>query len=86
MLVSVRYTARGRLVGVITNGTSVLGLGDVGAAAAKPVMEVLFKCCVRAALFPALPDTTHFVVRACVCACVTGYLCIAERDGRCGLV
>jgi len=40
------YTARGNLVGVITNGTAVLGLGAIGAYAAKPVMEgkaVLFK-------------------------------------------
>ena len=40
------YTAKGNLVAVITNGTAVLGLGDLGAAAAKPVMEgksVLFK-------------------------------------------
>jgi len=33
------YTARGNLVGVITNGTAVLGLGAIGALAAKPVME-----------------------------------------------
>src|ERR1700761_9781618 len=33
------YTARGNLVAVITNGTAVLGLGDIGALAAKPVME-----------------------------------------------
>ncbi|MES2843161.1 MAG: NADP-dependent malic enzyme [Pseudomonadota bacterium] len=41
-----KYTARGNLVGVITNGTAVLGLGDIGPLAAKPVMEgkgVLFK-------------------------------------------
>ncbi len=41
-----RYTARGNLVAVVTNGTAVLGLGDIGAGAAKPVMEgkgVLFK-------------------------------------------
>ncbi len=41
-----RYTARGNLVAVVTNGTAVLGLGNIGAAAAKPVMEgkaVLFK-------------------------------------------
>jgi malate dehydrogenase (oxaloacetate-decarboxylating)(NADP+) len=41
-----RYTARGNLVGVITNGTAVLGLGAIGPLAAKPVMEgkaVLFK-------------------------------------------
>ncbi|MBS0406834.1 MAG: NADP-dependent malic enzyme [Proteobacteria bacterium] len=33
------YTARGNLVGVITNGTAVLGLGNIGALAGKPVME-----------------------------------------------
>ncbi len=41
-----RYTARGNLVGVVTNGTAVLGLGDIGPLAGKPVMEgkgVLFK-------------------------------------------
>ena len=41
-----RLTARGNLVGVITNGTAVLGLGDIGPLASKPVMEgkaVLFK-------------------------------------------
>jgi malate dehydrogenase (oxaloacetate-decarboxylating)(NADP+) len=43
---ALRYTARGNLVGVITNGTAVLGLGSIGPLAAKPVMEgkaVLFK-------------------------------------------
>lgn len=41
-----RYTAKGNLVAVMTNGTAVLGLGNVGALASKPVMEgkaVLFK-------------------------------------------
>ena len=41
-----RYTSRGNLVAVITNGTAVLGLGNIGPLAAKPVMEgkgVLFK-------------------------------------------
>ncbi|MGH9458461.1 MAG: NADP-dependent malic enzyme [Thermoanaerobaculia bacterium] len=41
-----KYTAKGNLVGVISNGTAVLGLGSIGAAAGKPVMEgkgVLFK-------------------------------------------
>ena len=41
-----RYTARGNLVGVVSNGTAVLGLGNIGPLAAKPVMEgkaVLFK-------------------------------------------
>jgi malate dehydrogenase (oxaloacetate-decarboxylating)(NADP+) len=43
---SYKYTARGNLVAVITNGTAVLGLGNIGPLAAKPVMEgkgVLFK-------------------------------------------
>ncbi len=41
-----KYTSRGNLVGVVTNGTAVLGLGDIGPLASKPVMEgkgVLFK-------------------------------------------
>ncbi|MEO8217320.1 MAG: NADP-dependent malic enzyme, partial [Acidobacteriota bacterium] len=41
-----RYTNKGNLVAVITNGTAVLGLGAIGPAASKPVMEgkaVLFK-------------------------------------------
>ncbi len=41
-----KYTARGNLVAVVSNGTAVLGLGNIGAAAGKPVMEgkgVLFK-------------------------------------------
>ncbi len=41
-----RYTSRGNLVAVVTNGTAVLGLGNIGALASKPVMEgkaVLFK-------------------------------------------
>jgi malate dehydrogenase (oxaloacetate-decarboxylating)(NADP+) len=41
-----RYTGRGNMVGVVTNGSAVLGLGNIGGLAAKPVMEgkaVLFK-------------------------------------------
>src|SRR3990167_6739543 len=41
-----KYTAKGNLIGVISNGTAVLGLGDIGPLASKPVMEgkgVLFK-------------------------------------------
>src|SRR5512138_755359 len=41
-----QYTAKGNLVAVITNGTAVLGLGNIGALAGKPVMEgkaLLFK-------------------------------------------
>src|SRR5690606_39514355 len=49
-----RYTARGNLVAVITNGTAVLGLGAIGPLAAKPVMEgkaVLFKKFARIDVF-----------------------------------
>ena len=45
-LLAYDYTAKGNLVAVISNGTAVLGLGNLGALAAKPVMEgkaVLFK-------------------------------------------
>ncbi|MBK5928243.1 NADP-dependent malic enzyme [Rhodobaculum claviforme] len=45
-LTAARYTARGNLVAVVTNGTAVLGLGNIGPLASKPVMEgkaVLFK-------------------------------------------
>ncbi len=45
-LLAYEYTAKGNLVGVISNGTAVLGLGNIGAQAGKPVMEgkgVLFK-------------------------------------------
>ncbi|MCD2200268.1 NADP-dependent malic enzyme [Halobacterium sp. KA-4] len=41
-----KYTAKGNMVGVVSNGSAVLGLGDIGAQASKPVMEgkgVLFK-------------------------------------------
>ena len=41
-----KYTAKGNLVAVVTNGTAVLGLGNIGPGAGKPVMEgkgVLFK-------------------------------------------
>src|SRR6056297_2437993 len=41
-----KYTAKGNLVAVVSNGTAVLGLGDIGALAGKPVMEgkgILFK-------------------------------------------
>ena len=41
-----RFTGKGNLVAVVSNGTAVLGLGDIGPLAAKPVMEgkaVLFK-------------------------------------------
>jgi len=55
------YTARSNLVGVITNGTAVLGLGDIGALASKPVMEgkaVLFKKFANVDCFDLELDTT----------------------------
>lgn len=45
-MLAYEYTAKGNLVAVVSNGTAVLGLGDIGAVAGKPVMEgkgVLFK-------------------------------------------
>ncbi len=66
LLVS-KYTARANLVGVITNGTAVLGLGNIGPLAAKPVMEgkaVLFKKFADIDVFDielAETDVTRFV-------------------------
>src|SRR5258708_16995521 len=48
------YTARGNLVAVISNGTAVLGLGNIGAAAGKPVMEG------KACLFKKFADIDDF--------------------------
>ncbi|HUP45073.1 MAG TPA: NADP-dependent malic enzyme [Thermoanaerobaculia bacterium] len=56
-----KYTARGNLVAVITNGTAVLGLGNIGASAGKPVMEgkgVLFKRFADIDVFDIEIDTT----------------------------
>jgi malate dehydrogenase (oxaloacetate-decarboxylating)(NADP+) len=66
-LLAFRYTARGNLVGVVTNGTRVLGLGDIGPLAAKPVMEgkgVLFKRFADIDVFDielAAPDADDFI-------------------------
>ncbi|MDR1274468.1 MAG: NADP-dependent malic enzyme [Odoribacteraceae bacterium] len=56
-----RYTAKGNLVAVISNGTAVLGLGDIGALAGKPVMEgkgLLFKIFADIDVFDVEVDTT----------------------------
>ncbi len=56
-----KYTAKGNLVAVISNGTAVLGLGDIGAAAGKPVMEgkgLLFKIYADIDVFDIELDTT----------------------------
>lgn len=56
-----RYTAKGNLVAVISNGTAVLGLGDIGPAAGKPVMEgkgLLFKIFADIDVFDLELDTT----------------------------
>ncbi|WP_191906938.1 NADP-dependent malic enzyme [Adhaeribacter soli] len=57
-----KYTAKGNLVGVITNGTAVLGLGNIGPDASKPVMEgkgVLFKKFAGIDVFDIEIDTTN---------------------------
>ncbi len=65
-----KYTNRGNLVAVITNGTAVLGLGNIGAAASKPVMEgkaVLFKRFADIDVFDLELDTEdpQEIIRAC---------------------
>ncbi len=65
-----KYTARGNLVAVVSNGTAVLGLGDIGALAGKPVMEgkgVLFKRFAGVDVFDLEVDTTNAdeVIRVC---------------------
>ena len=54
------YTAKGNLVAVVTNGTAVLGLGDIGAGAGLPVMEgkgILFKSFAGVDAFPICLNT-----------------------------
>ncbi|MGQ0562149.1 MAG: NADP-dependent malic enzyme, partial [Gemmatimonadota bacterium] len=65
-----RYTARGNLVAVVTNGTAVLGLGDLGPLGAKPVMEgkgVLFKKFADIDVFDIEVASTnaHEIIRFC---------------------
>ena len=65
-----RYTAKGNLVAVVSNGTAVLGLGNIGPAAAKPVMEgkaVLFKRFADIDVFDIELDTKdpQEVIRTC---------------------
>ena len=59
---SYKYTAKGNLVAVITNGTAVLGLGNIGPEASKPVMEgkaVLFKIFADIDVFDIEVDTEN---------------------------
>src|ERR1044071_5314762 len=65
-----QYTAKGNLVGVISNGTAVLGLGNIGARGGKPVMEgkaVLFKRFADIDVFDIELDTLNAdeVIRTC---------------------
>ena len=65
-----KYTAKGNLVAVITNGTAVLGLGNIGALAGKPVMEgkgVLFKRFADIDVFDIEIDSTDTeeIIRTC---------------------
>ncbi|RIV21077.1 NAD-dependent malic enzyme [Alicyclobacillaceae bacterium I2511] len=56
------YTAKGNMVAIVTNGTAVLGLGNIGSAAALPVMEgkaVLFKTFAGVDAFPICLDTEN---------------------------
>ncbi len=65
-----KYTSRGNLVAVVSNGTAVLGLGNIGALAGKPVMEgkgVLFKRFADIDVFDIELNTEdpHEIIRAC---------------------
>jgi len=65
-----KYTAKGNMVAVITDGTAVLGLGDIGPEAALPVMEgkaILFKQFGGVDAFPICLDTkdTEEIIRTC---------------------
>jgi malate dehydrogenase (oxaloacetate-decarboxylating)(NADP+) len=65
-----QYTAKGNLVGVVSNGTAVLGLGNIGALAGKPVMEgkaVLFKRFADIDVFDIELDTENAdeIIRTC---------------------
>lgn len=67
-----RYTAKGNLVAVVTDGTAVLGLGDIGPEAAMPVMEgkaLLFKEFADIDAFPICLDTkdTEEIIRTVKC-------------------
>src|SRR4051794_40881978 len=69
-LLAYEHTAKGNLVGVISNGTAVLGLGNIGALAGKPVMEgkgVLFKRFADIDVFDIELDTLNAdeVIRTC---------------------
>ena len=64
-----QYTSKGNLVGVVSDGTAVLGLGDIGAEAAIPVMEgkaILFKQFAGVDAFPYCLDTkdTEEIIKA----------------------
>src|SRR5436853_7719005 len=64
------YTAKGNLVAVVSNGTAVLGLGNIGALAGKPVMEgkgILFKAFAEIDVFvlEVVSDTTEYERRLC---------------------
>src|SRR6202140_957221 len=65
-----KYTGKGNLVAVVSNGTAVLGLGNIGALAGKPVMEgkaVLFKRFADIDVFDIELDTTNAdeIIRTC---------------------
>jgi malate dehydrogenase (oxaloacetate-decarboxylating)(NADP+) len=65
-----KYTAKGNLVGVVSNGTAVLGLGNIGALAGKPVMEgkgVLFKRFADIDVFDIelATEDPHEIIRTC---------------------
>jgi malate dehydrogenase (oxaloacetate-decarboxylating)(NADP+) len=79
-----RYTARGNLVAVVSNGTAVLGLGNIGPLAAKPVMEgkaVLFKKFANIDCFDIeIAETDPVKLAAIVCALEPSFGAINLED------
>ena len=81
------YTAKGNLVAVISNGTAVLGLGNLGALGAKPVMEgksVLFKRCWTStrSTWRSTPRTWMLSSSACACSVRPSAASISRTSGR----
>jgi malate dehydrogenase (oxaloacetate-decarboxylating)(NADP+) len=66
------YTSKGNLVAVISNGTAVLGLGDIGPAASKPVMEG------KAVLFKAFADIDVFDIEVNATSPQISHRCCAQ--------
>ncbi|MGL9734466.1 MAG: hypothetical protein ACR5LD_10075 [Symbiopectobacterium sp.] len=90
-LADYKYTARGNLVAVVSNGTAVIGLGNIGALAGKPVMEgkgVLFiekklRECMKILVFH---DDQHGTAIICTAAVLNGLRVVRKNISEVPLV